>query len=60
MVFWKMKTKQERKKKLYRCLTCMALYEVKNRAIRCHYGEIQIYEVVKMKSIKDYWREIDE
>ncbi len=40
-------------KRIYKCDNCFAYYENKERAKKCHYGDIVIYEIV-MNRVKDY------
>jgi len=34
-----------RKKRLYKCENCMAFYESRSRAERCHFGDVGVFEV---------------
>ena len=40
-------------KRLYKCENCMAFYENRERAERCHNGDVGIFQVEMMR-LKDY------
>ena len=42
-----------RTRRLYKCENCMAFYENRGRAEKCHSGDVGVFEVT-MKRLKDY------